>query len=153
MRLRISLPATIVALSLCIGVHSMFCAAKASVDARTDGPELRNHAITGSQLHQHHRQLQRWRLQWSQRAIRFPVTGTYNVWAIENIFYFVPGQKFLGATVGGMILFPTGATGSLDADISNPNFPNLSAAAGGGGIADLYIQPIGLGWHLKRADL
>lgn len=82
-----------------------------------------------------------------------PVTGTYNVWAIENIFYFVANQKFLGGNIGGMIIFPTPATGSLVADISNPQFPDLSAAAGGSGLADLWIQPIGLGWHLKRADI
>jgi hypothetical protein len=49
----------------------------------------------------------------------------------------------------------TPATGSLDADlaIQNPGVPNLNAVAGGGGLADLWVQPIGLGWHLKRADL
>jgi hypothetical protein len=54
-----------------------------------------------------------------------------------------------------MNLLLTPATGSLDADvpIQNPGIPNLSAAAGGGGLADLWVQPIGLGWHLKRADL
>jgi len=82
-----------------------------------------------------------------------PVTGKYNVWAVENIFMFVPGQKFLHADLAGMVIFPTPATGSLDADISNPNFPDLSAAAGGGGLADLFVQPIGLGWHFKRADI
>lgn len=82
-----------------------------------------------------------------------PVTGKYNVWAVENGFYFVPGQKFLHATIGGMIFFPVPATGSLDADIPNPAIPDLSAAAGGSGLADLWVQPIGLGWHFKRADI
>ena len=81
-----------------------------------------------------------------------PVTGKYNVWAIENGFYFVPKQKFIGANIGGMIFFPVPATGSLEADISNPNLPDLSAAGGGSGLADLWIQPIGLGWHKPRAD-
>jgi hypothetical protein len=82
-----------------------------------------------------------------------PVTGTYNVWAVEDIFYFVPRQKFLGANIGGMIMFPTPASGSLEADISDPQLPDLSAAGGGAGLADLWIQPVGLGWHLKRADV
>ena len=82
-----------------------------------------------------------------------PATGTYNVWAVENAFYFVPTQKFLKADIGGMLLFPTPATGSLDADIPNPALPDLGVAAGGGGLADLWLQPFGLGWHLKRADL
>jgi hypothetical protein len=82
-----------------------------------------------------------------------PVTGSYNVWAVENIFYWVPTQKVLGGNLGGMILFPTPATGSLDADIAPAQFPNLGAAAGGKGIADLFLQPFNIGWHLKRADV
>ncbi|HWZ01449.1 MAG TPA: transporter, partial [Edaphobacter sp.] len=83
-----------------------------------------------------------------------PVTGNYNVWAVENAFYYVPDLKVLHGNIG-MNLLLTPATGSLDADvpIQNPGIPNLSAAAGGGGLADLWVQPIGLGWHLKRADL
>ena len=82
-----------------------------------------------------------------------PVTGTYNVWAVENIFFYVFNDKTFGGNYGMMVMFPTPATGSLVADISNPNFPNLSAAAGGGGLADLWLQPFSLGWHAKRADL
>jgi hypothetical protein len=82
-----------------------------------------------------------------------PVSGTYNVWAIENIFYYVPNIKALGGNLGFMVMFPTPASGSLDADIANPQLPNLSAAAGGSGLADLWLQPVNLGWHLKRADL
>ena len=82
-----------------------------------------------------------------------PVTGTYKVWAVENIFYYVFDGRVFGGNYGMMILFPTPATGSLVADIANPNFPNLGATAGGGGLADLWIQPFSLGWHFKRADL
>ena len=82
-----------------------------------------------------------------------PVTGTYNVWAVENMFYYVFNEKVFGGNYGMMIMFPTPATGSLVADIANPNFPNLSATGGGSGLADLWIQPFNLGWHLNRADL
>lgn len=82
-----------------------------------------------------------------------PVSGTYNVWAVEDIFYYVFNGKVFGGNYGMMVMFPTPATGSLVADIANPNFPNLSATGGGGGLADLWIQPFTLGWHLKRADL
>jgi len=44
------------------------------------------------------------------------VSGTYNVWALENIFYFVPKTKFLGGNLGFMVMFPTPANGSLVAD-------------------------------------
>ncbi len=83
-----------------------------------------------------------------------PVTGNYNVWAVENFFYYVPNGKFLGGNIG-LYFILTPATGSLDADLAtqNPGIPNLNAVAGGGGLADLFVQPIGLGWHLKRADI
>ncbi|MGB9433857.1 MAG: transporter [Candidatus Acidiferrum sp.] len=82
-----------------------------------------------------------------------PVTGTYNVWAIENLFYFVPDTKFLGGNLGFDIMFPTPATGSLVADINVQGVPNLSAAGGGSGLADLWVQPFTVGWHLKRWDI
>ena len=82
-----------------------------------------------------------------------PVTGTYDIWAVENIFYFVPETKFLGGNLGFMVMFPTPATGSLVADINIQGVPNLSVAAGGSGLADLWLQPFTLGWHLKRADI
>src|SRR5260370_35976287 len=52
------------------------------------------------------------------------VSGTYKVWAVENIFYFVPKTKFLGGKLGFMVMFPTPANGSLVADF--PGFPNLA---------------------------
>jgi hypothetical protein len=85
-------------------------------------------------------------------AIR--ATGDYNVWAVENLFYGVLDNKILG----GNIFFALGltpASGSLDADLptQNPGIPDLSATGGGGGMADTLVEPIGLGWHLKRADI
>jgi hypothetical protein len=82
-----------------------------------------------------------------------PVTGTYDVWAVENFFYYVLHPRVLGGNFGFSIGYPTPATGSLVADIADPNLPDLKAAGGGSGLADLWIQPINLGWHLKRADL
>jgi hypothetical protein len=82
-----------------------------------------------------------------------PVTGTYNVWAIENLFYFVPETKFLGGNLGFDVMFPTPATGSLVADINVQGVPNLSGAGGGSGLADLWFQPFTVGWHLKRWDI
>lgn len=82
-----------------------------------------------------------------------PVTGSYNVWAVEDIFYYVLPPKILGGNLGFMIMFPSPVTGELVADITNPALPDLSAAGGGSGITDLWLQPFNLGWHLKRADI
>src|SRR6266436_2444401 len=69
-----------------------------------------------------------------------PVTGSYNVWAVENFFYYVPDLKVLHGNLG-MALILTPATGSLAADVQtqNPGIPNLSAVAGGGGLGDLFV--------------
>jgi hypothetical protein len=83
-----------------------------------------------------------------------PVTGNYNIWASENIFYYTPDLNVLHGNLG-MYFILTPATGSLAAEIQtqNPGIPNLNAAGGGSGLGDLFIQPIGVGWHLKRADI
>ena len=83
-----------------------------------------------------------------------PVTGSYNVWAVENLFYYIRDLNVLHGNIG-MFLMLTPATGSLDADLAtqNPGIPNLNAVAGGGGLADLFVEPIAIGWHLKRADI
>ncbi len=84
-----------------------------------------------------------------------PVSGTYNVWAVEDIFIYVTDTKFLGGHLGFEVMFPTFANGSLVADIQSPNggSTNLGIAGGGTGLADLWLQPFTLGWHLKRLDL
>src|ERR1700730_7414275 len=45
-----------------------------------------------------------------------PVTGNYDVWAVENFFYYVSKGKFLHGNIG-MNFILTPATGSLAADI------------------------------------
>jgi len=77
---------------------------------------------------------------------KVPVTGSYDVWAIENIVYYVPNFKFAGGNLAVMILFPTLANGSLA-------FPEYGVNGGGFGLADTWLQPFTLGWHLKRADI
>ena len=41
------------------------------------------------------------------------------------------------------------ANGSLVADIAGTN---LSANGGGGSFADLYVQPVNIGWHFDEAS-
>ena len=80
-----------------------------------------------------------------------PLNGSYDVWAIENIFYYVPKIKFLGAKPAFMIVAPTLANGSLT--LGSETSPNGVVNAGGFGLADTWVQPVTLGWSLKRADL
>jgi len=77
------------------------------------------------------------------------VTGTYSFWADENILYYVPKHKILGGYFMPYISINV-ANGSLVADITGTN---LNANGGGSGFADTYVQPLNMGWHLKRADV
>ena len=77
------------------------------------------------------------------------ITGTYSFWVDENIFYYVPKHKFLGGYFMPYIALNY-ASGELVADFTGTN---LNAAGGGSGFADMYVQPLNLGWHLKRTDL
>ena len=79
-----------------------------------------------------------------------PLTGSYDIWAIENIFFYVPKFKFLGAKLAFMAA-PTFANGSLT--LGSLNFPNVAINGGGYGLADTWVQPVTLGWSLKRADV
>jgi hypothetical protein len=79
-----------------------------------------------------------------------PLTGSYGIWAIENVFFYVPKFKFLGAKLAFMVVV-TSANGSLT--LGAINFPNVALNGGGEGIADTWVQPATLGWSLKRADV
>ena len=80
-----------------------------------------------------------------------PLTGSYDIWAIENIFFYVPKFKLLGATLAFMVAAPTLANGSLT--LGSLRFPNVALEGGSEGIADIWVQPFTLGWSLKRADV
>jgi hypothetical protein len=68
-----------------------------------------------------------------------PSAGSYDIWAIENIFFYVPQFKFLGAKLAVMVVASTLANGSLT--LGALNFPNVALQAGGEGIADTWVQP------------
>jgi hypothetical protein len=56
----------------------------------------------------------------------------------------VTKKKFLGANYGFAVVLPF-ANGRIE-------FPRLDQETGIG-LSDLYVQPVSLGWHFKRADL
>jgi hypothetical protein len=76
------------------------------------------------------------------------ITGNYSFWADENVFYYVPKHKFLGGYFMPYVVMSY-ASGELVADFTGTN---LNAAGGASGFADMYVQPLNLGWHLKRTD-
>ena len=78
------------------------------------------------------------------------IIGTYSFWVDENILYYVPKHKFLGGYFMPYIALNY-ASGSVVADI--PDVPGANLGGGGSGFADTYVQPLNLGWHLKRADV
>jgi len=77
------------------------------------------------------------------------VTGTYSFWVDENVFYYVPKHKFLGGYFMPYVALNY-ASGELVADITGTS---LSGGGGGSGFADMFVQPLNIGWHLgSRVD-
>ncbi|HKR11598.1 MAG TPA: transporter [Pyrinomonadaceae bacterium] len=61
-----------------------------------------------------------------------------------NMFAYTTKAKFLGANVGMAVAVPI---------VNTPiSLPNLGATVSPTGIADIYVEPINLGWKGKRAD-
>ena len=77
------------------------------------------------------------------------ITGTYAFWVDENIIFYVPKYKIVGGYFAPYISINP-ASGSLVADLTGTN---LGASGGGSGLGDTWVQPVNLGWHLKRADV
>lgn len=75
-----------------------------------------------------------------------PAKPSLNLWAIENIFCYVPNTKFLEGNLGFAIIVPTIANGSLTLEQVN-----ISGTTWG--LADTWVQPFTVGWQLKRADI
>jgi hypothetical protein len=77
------------------------------------------------------------------------INGTYSFWVDENVFYYVPKHKFLGGYFMPYVALNY-ANGELVANIMGTN---LTTGGGGSGFADMYVQPLNLGWHFgKRVD-
>jgi hypothetical protein len=77
------------------------------------------------------------------------IGGTYSFWLDENIFSYVPKHKILGGYYAPLVVVNL-ANGSLVADVLGTN---LSGNGGGEGLADMFVEPVNLGWHLKRIDI
>ena len=71
----------------------------------------------------------------------------FNLWVVENVLYYVPNTKFLGGNLGFSIMVPTLANASLVLETPGINGQTTW------GLADTWVQPFSIGWHLKRADI
>jgi hypothetical protein len=77
------------------------------------------------------------------------ITDTYSFWVDENILYYVPKHKVLGGYFMPYVVLSY-ASGELVANITGTS---LTTGGGGAGFADIYVQPLNVGWHLKRTDI
>jgi hypothetical protein len=76
------------------------------------------------------------------------ITSTYQFWVDENIIMLVPDVKVLGGNFAPYVAVSF-ANGSLVADITGTD---VSGGGGGAGMADMWVEPIQMGWHFSRAD-
>jgi hypothetical protein len=74
------------------------------------------------------------------------LSGNYSFWVDENIFYYVPNHKILGGYFMPYVAL-TYASGELVADITGTN---LNTGGGGSGFADMFVEPLNIGWHIKN---
>jgi hypothetical protein len=78
------------------------------------------------------------------------LSGNYSFWATENFFFYEPSQTFFGAHFVPYAIV-TFANGSLTA--SGPlGLPQFAVNGGGEGLADTFVMPFNLAWHMPRAD-
>jgi hypothetical protein len=83
----------------------------------------------------------------NSEGVKLPVTGTYAIWATENIFMYATTPKILGGSFVSMASLNI-ASGTLTTNLTSA----LGISAGGEGFADTWVQPANLAWHLKRFD-
>lgn len=74
-----------------------------------------------------------------------PTTGNITIGAGATLFNFVTKKKFLGANYG----FAAAPLVFLNTAIESPRFGQNPSP----GFSDIFVMPISLGWHLKRADV
>jgi len=71
-------------------------------------------------------------------------SGSLNLFAFVPLLNVVTKHKVLGANYGFLVSPPL-----LNTSLESPSFGQNPGA----GLADLYVQPINLGWHRKQADV
>jgi len=74
-----------------------------------------------------------------------PIDFDLNLVADFNLLAYTTKAKFLGATYGMAVVVPI---------VNTPvSLPRIGANISPTGIGDLYVEPVNLGWKLKKADV
>ena len=74
-----------------------------------------------------------------------PINFDLDLLADFNLLAYTTKAKFLGATYGMAVMVPI---------VNTPvSLPRIGANISPTGIGDLYVEPINLGWKLKKADV
>lgn len=75
----------------------------------------------------------------------FPVNGDLTIGMGATAFTYVTNKKFIGANYG----FAAAPLVILNTAVESPHFGVNPSP----GFSDIFVTPISLGWHLKRADV
>ncbi len=76
---------------------------------------------------------------------KLPGESTLNLGFVVPVVSLVTPVKILGANYGFLATFPSSG--------SRLDFPRLDVSGGVRGYTDMYVRPLELGWHVKRADI
>ena len=74
-----------------------------------------------------------------------PIDFSLNLVGDLNVLAYTPKKKFLGATYSASVAIPF-ATSAV-------TIPRIGSNISGGGIGDIYIEPISLGWAMKKGKV
>ncbi len=81
----------------------------------------------------------------NQNGDTAPIDFDLDLLADINVFAYTTKAKFLGASYGMLAALPI---------VNTPvSLPRLNLNASPTGLGDLYVEPINLGWKLKKADV
>ncbi len=96
-------------------------------------------------------------------GLKANANGSLDLFVDQNIFWLVTPYKLLGANYGFLVDVPfaiadASGAGELEPVLSSGResvtLPSLQRAGGAtkGTIADIYFEPVDLGWHLRQLD-
>lgn len=80
-----------------------------------------------------------------RNGAKAPIDFDLNLVGDVNILAYTPKKKFLGATYSASIAIPF-----VNSAVT---IPRIGENTSGGGIGDIYIEPISLGWALKKGKV